>query len=107
MCRQVVPTYVGECGSGVKSSFTHRYATHLGSATQASQEDTVKPVGRHFRGAGHEPHSNLVMLPIEKIRDKDPFIRKARESFYITKFNTQKRLPVSEIEHGLNIDRGQ
>ena len=45
----------------------------------------------------HEPHSNLVMLPIEKIRDKDPFIRKARESFYITKFNTQKRLPVSEI----------
>ena len=47
------------------------------------------------------------MIPIEKVMDSDPFIRKAREAFYIKKFNTQKRLPVSEIEHGLNLDRGQ
>ena len=39
----------------------------------------------------------LVMLLIEKICDKDAFIRKARESFYIQKFNTLKKLPVSEI----------
>jgi len=43
-CRQVVPTYVGECGDGENSSFTHRYATHLGSAIQPCQEDTVKPL---------------------------------------------------------------
>lgn len=106
-CRQVVPTYVGECGDGESSSFTHRYASHLGSAIQPCQEDTAKPVGRHFREAGHDPHNHLVMIPIEKVVDSDPFIRKARETFYIKKFSTQKRLPVSEIEHGLNLDREQ
>ena len=105
-CRRVVPTYVGECGDGVTSSFTHRFATHMGSATQQSQEDTSKPVGRHFRLPGHEPHSDLVMLPIEK-SGKDPFLRKARESFYIKKFQSLKLKSVSDIEHGLNLDKGQ
>ena len=102
----MVPTYVGECGDGVTSSFTHRFATHMGSATQQSQEDTSKPVGRHFRLPGHEPHSDLVMLPIEK-SGKDPFLRKARESFYIKKFKSLKLKSVSDIEHGLNLDKGQ
>ena len=98
---------MGECGDGAKSSFTHRFSTHLGSATQPGQVDTTKPVGRHFRLPGHDPHSNLVMLPIEKINDKEPFLRKARESFYIQMFATQKKLSVAEIEHGLNLDKGQ
>ena len=79
-------------------------STHLGSATQV---DTVKPVGRHLRLPGHDPHSDLVMLPIEKISDKEPFLRKARESYYINLLNTQKKLSVLDIEHGLNLDRGQ
>ena len=48
-----------------------------------------------------------VMLPIEKICDKDSFVRKDRESFYIKKFITRKKLPLSEIEHGLNLIKGQ
>ena len=48
-----------------------------------------------------------VLLPIEKIGDDEPFLRKARESFYIKLFNSQKMLPVTEIEHGLNLDKGQ
>ena len=69
-CSMVVPTYLGECGDGESSSVTHRYASHMGSATQACQVDTVKPIGRHFRLPGHEPHVNLVMLPVEKISEE-------------------------------------
>ena len=47
------------------------------------------------------------MLPIERISDEEPFLRKAREAFYIKLFNTQKLFPVTEIEHGLNLDKGQ
>ena len=46
-----------------------------------------------------------MMIPIEKITD--PFARKARESLYIQKFKSLKRLPLGEIEHGLNLSRGQ
>ena len=48
--------------------------------------------------------NHLVMLPIEKISGKDAFIR---EDFYIKKFDTQKKLTISEIEHGLNLHRGK
>ena len=106
-CNQLVPTYVGECGDGENSSFSHRFASHLGSAMQPSQIDTTKPVGRHFRLPGHDPHGDMVMLPIERISDEEPFVRKARESFYIKLLNTKKLLPVTEIEHGLNLDKGQ
>ena len=96
---------MGECGDGQNSSFTHRLAGHLGSATNRSQIDTVKPVGCHFRLPGQRAERDLVMIPIEKI--EDPYIRKAREAFYINKFNSLKRLSVTEIEHGLNMSRGQ
>jgi len=69
--------------------------------------DTVKPVGRHFRLPGHQAHSDLVMLPIEVVSSKDPFLLRARETFNISKFKTEKRLGVSEWEHGLNLDQGQ
>ena len=49
----------------------------------------------------------MVMLPIELISAKDPFLLKARETFNITKFVTEKRQGVTEIEHGLNLDEGQ
>ena len=104
-CRDLRPTYVGECGDGDNSSFTHRYAGHLGSATNRSQEHTTKPVGSHFRLPGHVPDRDMVMIPIERIAEA--FTRKARESFYIQKLETLKRLPVTEIEHRLNLSRGQ
>ena len=87
------------------SSFAHRLAGHLASTDNPSQQDTVKPVGRHFRLPGHKSNGDLVMIPIEKIAD--PFIRKAREAYYIKKLQTLKRLDVNEIEHGLNVSPGQ
>ena len=104
-CQMLRPTYVGECGDGENSSFTHRFAGHLGTAKNRSQADTVKPVGCHFRLPGHDPDRDMLMIPIERI--PEPFTRKARESFYIDKFSSLKRLPVDEIEHGLNMSRGQ
>ena len=77
----------------------------MGSATQPSQSDTVKPVGAHFHN--HNPHTDMVMIPIEKIRDNEPFLREARESYYIKKFSALKTMPVTEIEHGLNLAKGQ
>ena len=79
----------------------------MGSATQPSQSDTVKPVGAHFRLKGHNPHTDMVMIPIEKVRDNEPFLREARESYHIKKFSTLKTMPVTEIEHGLNLAKGQ
>ena len=105
-CGQLCPTYVGEVGGGGQN-FTKRFAQHLGTATQPCHEDTVKPVGRHFRLPGHEPHRDMVMLPIEKISDRSPFLRKARESLHIRRLLTLKRRTVFDIEHGLNLDRGQ
>ena len=67
----------------------------------------MKPVGRHFRLPGHRPHRDLVMLPIELVSAKDPFLLKARENFNINKFKTEKRSDVTDIEHGLNLHEGQ
>ena len=83
------------------------HQNHLGTATQACQENTVKPVGRHFRLPGHDPHRDLVMLPIEIVSPHDPFLLRSRERFNIWKFETEKRMGVQDIEHGLNLDPGQ
>ena len=47
------------------------------------------------------------MIPIEKMYNPDPFVRKARESWHIEMLQTQKLKAVVEIEHGLNIQKGQ
>ena len=49
----------------------------------------------------------MVMILIEKVNDKKLFLRKARKSYYIKKFSSLKSLPFSEIELGLNLDKGQ
>ena len=68
---------------------------------------TLKPVGRHFRLPGHDPHRDLVMLPIEIVSPRDPFLLRSRERYNIWKFETEKRMGVQDIEHGLNLDPGQ
>ena len=47
------------------------------------------------------------MFPIEVVSSRDPFLLRARETFNIVKFKTEKRLGVTEPEHGLNLDKGQ
>ena len=72
-------TYVDECGDGALRG-EHLLPTqvcHLGAPTW---EVPPKPVGKHFRLAGHEPHTKMVTIPIEKVSDKELFLRKARES---------------------------
>ena len=99
-------TYIGIC-EGVTSSFTHRLAGHIGTATQPCHEDTTTQVGRHFRLPGHDHHRDIVMLPIEIVSPSDTFLLKARETANILKFKTEKRKGVLDIEHGLNLDEGQ
>ena len=107
LCSRLAPTYIGITGEGEASSFTHRLSGHLGTATQKCHEDTLKTIGRHFRLAGHCVETDLRMLPIEIVSSPNPFLLRARESFYIEKFQTEKRFSVNELEHGLNLDRGQ
>ena len=75
-------------------------------STNSCHSETQKTVGRHFRLPGHDPHRDMVMLPL-KVVGGGTFMRRAREKFYIRKLMTEKRLGVEEIEHGLNLDRGQ
>ena len=53
-----------------------------------------KPVGKHFSLKGHEVH-DMKFVVIEKIRNKNPFVLKARESYWIKQYDA--------INHGLNI----
>ena len=92
---------------GENSNFTSRLGQHVGTATEPCKVDIVKPVGRHFCLPGQRAHSDLIMLPIKIVSARDPFLLRARETFNITKFKTEKRLGVSELEHGLNLDKGQ
>ena len=109
VCARVKLTYIGMCGEGESSSFTHRVGSHLGTATQNSQANTMKTMGRHFRLPGREPYRDLVMPPIEIVSPRDPFLLRTRENYNIWKFQTEKRMGILDIEHGLtlNLDAGQ
>ena len=92
------PQYIG-CS---ERQFKLRLSEPIGTATQPCHSDTTKPVGVHFRLPGHH-HSDLVALPIERVRTKCRFVLEARERFWMEEYNVIKRLPVEEIEIGLNI----
>ena len=101
------PTYVGVCGVGVgERNFTQRLQGHVGTATQPCHQDTVTPVGRHFRLPGHHAHGDIQILPIEVVSKRDIFLMKARETFNIVKLKSEKQRGVKDIEHGLNLDPG-
>ena len=106
-CNTVKPIYVGICGIGENSNFTIRMAQHIRSAIQPCQKDTIKPVGCHFKLPGHVAHRDMKMLPIEIVSAEDPFLLRARERYNIVKFNSEKFLPITYIEHRLNLDKGQ
>ena len=92
------PQYIG-C---TDRPFKKRFSEHVGTATQPCHRDTVKPVGVHFRLPGHT-HSDMVALPIERVRTKCRFVLEARERYWIEKYGSVKLLTVQEIESGLNI----
>ena len=77
------PQYIGETGRRI----CDRFQEHRGTITNLSQRTTTKPVGEHFHLPGHSI-KDIQIIPIEKVRSDDPWIRKAREQFYIRKFDT-------------------
>ena len=66
---------------------------HKTSAKPLIQQ-TSKTVGKHFIQKGHEVH-DMNFVVIEKVRSRNPFILKARESYWINQYNSSR--------HGLNI----
>ena len=76
------PQYLGETGQRAKD----RCASHVGTIRQDCHQNTVTPVGQHFRGRGHSAE-NFEFTPFEKIYSKDPYIRKIREKYHINLFN--------------------
>ena len=99
-CSHCGPQYIGCTQRMLKT----RFAEHVGSATQPSQVDTVKPVGVHFRLPGHT-HSDMSVVPIEHVRSKDKFILEARERYWMEQYKSIKQLSLLEIEHGLNLKK--
>ena len=79
--------YLGQ----TKRSAAQRGLDHLNSIR--NNNSTNAPVGLHFRGDGHS-HADLIMTPFEKIFNRDPHVRLAREREFINKYGL--------IEHGLN-----
>ena len=72
--------YVGETSKTAEV----RTVGHLNTILLPCHSSTKTPVGTHFRSSGHS-HVNLKITPFEKIRSRNPFIRKARESYLIDK----------------------
>ena len=53
----------------------------------------TEPSGQHFTKKGHDV-SNMKGLVLKQVRNKDPFVLRARESILIKRFDT--------FRHGLN-----
>ena len=79
--------YLGQ----TKLSGHSRGLAHLN--TVRNNNATNAPVGLHFRSEGHS-HADMIMTPFEKIFNRDPHVRLARERDYINKYGL--------IQHGLN-----
>ena len=60
-----------------------RLVGHINTINLDCLEGTSAPVGRHFRDMPGHSHSDVQFTPFEKIRSRDPFIRKARERHLI------------------------
>ena len=72
------PQYVGQTSRMISSRFNeHSHTIRTGSTT----------VGSHFKAQGHNLQ-DLEIVPIEKIRSTDPWIRLAREKLLIRSFDS-------------------
>jgi hypothetical protein len=84
------PQYVGMVGS--TRPCRDRCTEHRGSVR--NQQDNA--VGTHFSLPGHSL-DDFSFQPIEKVRSRDPFVQKARESFWIQKYEV--------LEKGMNKEK--
>ena len=82
------PQYVGKTERPAHVRFTeHRNSVKPESSTS---------VGQHFSQQGHGVH-DMVFLAFEKVASTDPFLIEARESHWISRYNS--------VNQGLNIKR--
>ena len=65
-------------------SFKKRLSEHR---DYPKRDGTTEPSGEHFTKRGHSV-ADVKGLVLEKVKSKDPFVLKARESFLIKKFDT-------------------
>ena len=75
---KTAPQYIGETGRRICDRFNEHKAS--------IKENATKVIGQHFSSTGHVT-SDMQIIPIECIKSSDPWIRIAREKFYIRKFN--------------------
>ena len=67
---------------------TRKFRNRLAEHKQYVRSDILEePSGYHFNTPGHNI-SHLAGLVLEHVRNPDPFVLKAREFFYIQKFDT-------------------
>ena len=71
-------------------TFKERLAEHR---DYPKRDVITEPSGEHFTSQGHTV-ANLKGLVLEKVKSRDPFVLKSRESMLIRKFDT--------FNHGLN-----
>lgn len=73
------PQYIGQTGrKAVK-----RFAEHKNSISP----NAITSVGQHFSESGHN-FSHLQFIPFEQIKSNNPWVRLAREKFYIRKLES-------------------
>ena len=73
--------FLGESGQTAEQ----RLVGHINTINLDCHHLTTAPVGRHFRDSPGHSHSDVRFTPFEKIKSRDPFIRKARERNLINK----------------------
>ena len=70
-----------------KRRFSKRFAEHRDYPKSGRVDE---PSGQHFTLPGHSV-SNLQGLAVEHVKNKDPFVLKAREAFLIQKFDSYRK----------------
>ena len=79
-CTKDSLAYIGETSKTVET----RFVGHLNTIMQDCHANTNTPVGQHFRSVGHS-QTDIQVTPIEKIKSRNHFVRKAREAYLIDK----------------------
>ena len=88
-CKKDSLPYIGETSKTAET----RFVGHLNTILQECHENKSTPVGQHFRLPGHS-HTDIQVTPFEKIKTRNPSVRKAREAHLIDKHQL--------LERGLN-----
>ena len=77
--------YIGETMKQLKE----RFSQHLSAVRSTNENIKQTAVGEHFNLPGHST-ANMKVTVLEKCRQNSSLYRKARESFFINKFETKR-----------------